>query len=85
MWEDDTYRTSQSDDTDTSPGARLFNMWMTTPYRILFPANQVFHVFDSLLIAIRMAVLVTYTLAGCLHMRRLLAEQGGLTEQISDF
>ena len=58
MWEDDTYLTSQSDDMDTSPGARLFNMWTTTPYS--FPANQVFHVFDLLLIAICMAVLVFF-------------------------
>ena len=28
MWKDDMYLTSQSDDVDTSPGARLFNMWM---------------------------------------------------------
>ena len=25
MWEDGTYLTNQSDDVDTSPGARLFN------------------------------------------------------------
>ena len=29
MWEDGTYVTSQSDDVDTSPGARLFNIWTT--------------------------------------------------------
>ena len=29
MWEDGMHQTSQSDDVDTSPGARLFNTWMT--------------------------------------------------------
>ena len=29
MWEDGTYLTSQSDDVDNSPGARVFNTWTT--------------------------------------------------------
>ena len=29
MWEDGTYLTSQSDDMDTSPGARVYNTWTT--------------------------------------------------------
>ena len=53
MWEDDAYRTSQSDGVDTSPSARQSHC-------IPFPANQVFHVFDLLLIAIPMAVLVFF-------------------------
>ena len=80
MWEDDTYRTSQSDDVDTSLRCK---MWMTTPYSV--PANQVFHVFDLLLIAICMTVLVMYSLAGCLHIQRFVSRtrRAGLQNKLA--
>ena len=94
MWEDGTYLTSQSNDMDTSPGARLFNTWTNShansykqrikhmEYLVFLEKEYGAHV-----------ILVFFAPCSankspcmqvlCTCCGDLLAEQGGLTEQIS--
>ena len=82
MWEDGTYLTSQSDDVDTSPDARLFNTWTKA---IQIAISSELNTWNTWFAGKEYDMVRAYSinsLGACTHSD-LLAEQGGLTAQIT--